>query len=157
MLRTDYTKFQTGKRSESPFYRTYDSRNEIILNIVSEYSKLTQKHKRSHDNVTKYDLNRAQKWYEHEPGVTENRESKILWDFTIQCDSLIEARISHIVVVDKEGKKETKTVDIAIPGDPRINGKELEKIIEYRLPKDEIARISIVREMSIISVVVGLH
>ena len=39
-----------------------------------------------------YGFEREKKWYEHEPqSVLENEEAKILWDFTIQCDHLIQS------------------------------------------------------------------
>ena len=44
----------------------------------------------------------ARLWYEHEPeSVIENENFKILWDFTIQCDHMIDTRRPNIVVVDK--------------------------------------------------------
>ena len=44
--------------------------------------------------------------YEHEPkNVVENENFKILRDFTIQCDHMIEARRPYIVVVDKVKKE----------------------------------------------------
>ena len=43
------------------------------------------------------------KWYEHEPEtVLENEDYKILWDFSIQTDHVIEARRPDLVVVDKK-------------------------------------------------------
>ena len=66
--------------------------------------------------------------YEHEPeSVIENENFKILWDFTIQCDQMIEARRPDIVVVDKV-KKEAMIIDVAIPGDARVCDKEQENI-----------------------------
>lgn len=61
-------------------------------------------------------------WNEPE-GVTADKEHKILWDFTIQCNSLIKARRSDIFVVNKGKKKETTTIDIAILRDVSINDK----------------------------------
>ena len=47
-------------------------------------------------------MSRGEKWYEHQPeGVVENEKCKILWDMTIQCDHVIEARRPDIVVVEK--------------------------------------------------------
>ena len=38
------------------------------------------------------------KWYEHEPeSVLENENYKILWDFSIQTDHVIEARRQDLV------------------------------------------------------------
>ena len=69
------------------------------------------------ETMVKHDFERAQQWYEHEPdGVIQNKRYKILWDFTIQCDTNIEARRPDIVVIDK-AKKEVRTVDATIPED----------------------------------------
>ena len=47
-------------------------------------------------------IGRARFWYQHEPqSVVENKNFKILWDFTIQYDPLIEDTRPDIVVVDK--------------------------------------------------------
>ena len=46
-----------------------------------------------------YGFNRNEKWCEHQPDeVEENERCKILWDMTIQCDHIIEARRPDIVV-----------------------------------------------------------
>ena len=80
--------------------------------------------KRRHDSVGRYvyslfSQNRARLWYEHKPeSVVKNKNFKILWDFTIQCNHMIEARRRDIGVVD-EGKNETIIIDVAIPGDRR--------------------------------------
>ena len=72
----------------------------------------------------KLGFNRTRLWYEHEPeSVVENENFKILWDFTIQCDHMIEARRPDIVVVDKV-KKETIIIDVTIPGDTKVSDKE---------------------------------
>ena len=51
---------------------------------------------------------------------------------------MIEARRPDTVVVDKV-KKETMSIDVAIPGNTRVCDKEREKIDKYSLLKDEIA------------------
>ena len=72
-----------------------------ISHIVSECDKLAQKdYNRRHDSVGRYKhwqfceklrFNRARFWYKHEPeSVNENENFKIIWDFTIQCDHMIE-------------------------------------------------------------------
>ena len=123
-----------------------------LSHIVSACAKLAQKeYKQRYDSVGKYvhwqfceklGFNRARLWYEHEPeSVAENENFKIFWDFTIQCDHMIEARRPDIVVVDKV-KKETMIIDVAIPGDTRrVCDKEREKIEKYSLLKDEMARL----------------
>ena len=123
-----------------------------------------KKYKKRHDNVCRYihwklckkhDFQRAQQWYEHEPdGVIENKGYKILWDFTIQCDTKIEARRPDIVLIDKT-MKEVKIVDVTIPGDERVNEREVGKIEKYKVLKDEIARMWNMKEVTVIPVVVG--
>ena len=50
-------------------------------------------------------LEHKERWYEHEPeGVVENENVKLLWDMTVQCDNIIEARRPDIVLVDKKRK-----------------------------------------------------
>ena len=138
--------------------------NETISHIVSECKMLAQKeYKERHDNVCRYihwklckkhDFQRAQQWYEHEPdGVIENKGYKILWDFTIQCDTKIEARRPDIVLIDKT-MKEVKIVDITIPGNERANEREVGKIEKYNVLKDEIARMWGMKEVIVIPVAV---
>ena len=57
------------------------------------------------------------------------------------------------MVVDKV-KKEIMTVDKAMPGDARICDKEREKVKEYSLLKDEIARLWQMKKVIVISIVV---
>ena len=95
--------------------------------ITSECEKLAQgEYKRRHDNVAriihwelcaKYGIDRAKNWYEQKPiGVMENDKAKILWDFMIQCDKMIEHRKPDIVLVDKVQQK-CLIIDVACPGD----------------------------------------
>ena len=64
------------------------------------------------------------KCYEHEPkSVLENEDYKILWDFSIQTDHVIEAQRPDLVVVDKK-EIICKIIDFAVPGDSRIGEKE---------------------------------
>ena len=50
-------------------------------------------------------MGRGQKWYEHQSEGGENKKCKILWDMTIQCDHVIEARRPDIVVDEIENNK----------------------------------------------------
>ena len=54
---------------------------------------------------------------------------KILWDFHIRTDRVIETRCPVIVLIDNKNQ-ETLIIDVAIPGDFRIRDKEAEKIIK---------------------------
>ena len=164
-LRTNYVKFNIDKTVESPSCRLCGQKSETVSHVISECPKLAQReYKRRHDKVAKivhwklcgkYNLEREQKWYEHEPeGVTENDEVKILWDINIQCDRVIGRRRPDIVVIEKEGNI-CKIVDIAIPGDCRIAEKEAEKIEKYQDLKIEIGRIWGIKRLIVIPVVVG--
>ena len=93
-------------------------------------------------------------WYEHEPDrVIENKVHKILWDFTIQWNIKIGARLSDIVVIDKT-KKEDKIVDVAIPGDVRMNERKVKAIEKYKILQDEITRMWNMKKLIIVAVVV---
>ena len=73
--------------------------------------------------------------YEHEPdGVIVNEMYKILWDSTIQCDIKIENRRPNIDIIDKT-KREVKSMDINIPRDVRMNGREKGKTKKYKMLK----------------------
>ena len=81
------------------------------------------------------------KWYEHEPeSVLENEDYKILWDFSIQTDHIIEARRPDLVVVDKK-ERSGKIIDFAVPGDSRIEEKEKDKIEKYQELGRELQKI----------------
>ena len=154
-IRTYYIKYNIDKTAESPLCKMCGTRNDNISHIVSECRKLAQKeYKRRHDNVGRYvhwqfsekiGFNRARLWYGHETeSIVEN----------IQCDHMIEARRSHIVVVDKI-KKEDMIIDVGIPGDTRVYDKEQEKIEKYSLLKDEIARLQQMQKVVLIPIAVG--
>ena len=114
--RTNFVKLHIGRTVESPLCRLCGEKGEHITHLISECKKLAQKeYKRRHDNVASivhwklcglYQLEKAEKWYEHQPNrVIESDNLKILWDFNIQCDHVIECQTPDIVVHDfKEGK-----------------------------------------------------
>ena len=99
-------------------------------------SKLAQEYKREHDNLGKIvhwklarkcNFEAGDKQYEHEPEfVLENEDYKILWDFIIQTDHVIEAQRLDLVVV-YEKRRTFKIIDFAVPGNSRIEEKEKEK------------------------------
>ena len=103
----------------------------------------------------KYHLEKKDKWYEHALDiVSENDEVKLLWDVTIQCDHVIEARRPDIEVVNKQDKKST-IIDIAVPADKRIGEKDNEKVEKYQDLKREIARMWNMRTVQAVPIVVG--
>ena len=100
-------------------------------------------------------LERAKSWYEHKPErVVESETFKILWDFTVQCERKIDAKRPDIVFIDKK-EREVVIIDVAIPGDDRVKGKELEKLEKYQLLKDENAKVWRVRKVIVVPVFIG--
>ena len=144
--------------------RLFRKANESIDHVVICCSKLAQKeYKRGHDKLGKIvhwklarkcNFEAGDKWYEHEPeNVLENEDYKILWDFNIQTDHVIEPRRQNFVVVDKK-RRTCKMINLAFPGNSRIEEKEKEKIEKYQDPRRELQKIWNVR-VKIIQLVVG--
>ena len=73
-----------------------------------------------------YGVKVQSKWYVPEK-VEETDHVKILWDFNIQTDHVIEHRRPDVVVFDKH-EKMCHLIDIAVPGDSRVEAKENEKV-----------------------------
>ena len=110
---------------------------ESIDHIASGCSKISQKeYKRRHDNLGKIahwkvarkcNFEAGDKWHEQEPeSVLENEDYKILRDFSIQTDHVIEVQRLNLVVVDKKDRS-CKIIDFVVPGDSRIEEKEKER------------------------------
>ena len=163
-IRTNLVKAKIDKSQGDPLCRLCKTADESIDHVVSCCSKLAQKeYKRRHDNLGKIvhwkvarkcNFEVRDKWYEHEPeSVLENEDYKILWDFSIQTDHVIEAQKPDLVVVDKK-KRTCKIIDFAVPGDSRIEAKEKEKIDKYQDLRRELQKIWNVR-VKIIPLVVG--
>ena len=69
--------------------------------------------------IIKNGLKHSVKWYEHAPKrAVENEGIKALWDINTQCDNLIEARRSELIVTEKKEQKWI-IIDIAVPADVR--------------------------------------
>ena len=64
--------------------------------------------------------------------MLQNEEVKILWDLKIQTHKHLAHSIPDITVVEKE---QVWLIDVPIPGDSRINQKEVEKITKYQDPE----------------------
>ena len=134
-----------------------------IDHVVSDCSKLAQKeYKRRHDNLGKIvhwafagksNFEAGDKWYQHGPeSVLVSEDYKILWDFSIQTDHVIEAQRPDLVIVDK--KRTCKIIDFAVLGDSRIEENEKEKIGKYQDLRRELQKIWNVR-VKIIPFAVG--
>ena len=93
-------------------------RDESITHLIAECKRLAQKeYKQRHDNIErivhlelcqKFGLVGKVKWYNYKPAsVLENDRVKILWDFNIQTDHVIQHRRPDIVVLYKTEKSVT--------------------------------------------------
>ena len=163
-IRTNLVKAKIDKSQGDSLFRVCRKVNESIDHIVSGCSELAQKeYNRRHDDLEKTvywklarkcNFEAGNKWYEHEPErVLENEDYKILWDFTIQTDLVIEARRPDLVVVDKK-ERSCKIIVFAVPGDSRIEEKEIDKIEKYQDLGRELQKILNVK-VKIIPLVVG--
>ena len=138
-IRTNYMKYHIDKKSsESSLCRMCLKKGENVQHIRSGCKKLAQKeYKRRHDNVVKkvhWDickknrLEHSEKSYEHAPeGAVENEEIKVLWDINIQCDNLIKTRRPDLIVIHMK-KQKGIIIDISVPTDLRVEGKDKEKV-----------------------------
>ena len=141
-IRTNHVKAKIDKSQGNSKCRMCQQSDETINHILSECPKLAQKeYKRRHDWVGKrihWEVCRVNgitvppKWYNHVPQpVIENEMCKILWDFNVQTDHVIEARRPDMIVIDKTTRK-CVIVDFAVPFDSRVSAKEQEKILKYQ-------------------------
>ena len=163
-LRTNLVKAKIDKSQEDSKCRMCGKADESISHLLSECSKLSQKeYKRRHDWMgkkihwevcRKYGLEAKAKWYEHEPqAVCENEEYKILWDFSIQTDHVIEARRPDMIIVEKKSNK-CQIIDFAVPYDTRVDEKEKEKIQKYQDLARELKKLWN-KNVKVIPVIVG--
>ena len=105
--------------------------------------------------LKKNGLENSEKWYEHAPEeAVENDKIKVLWDMNIQCDNLIEARQSDLIAIDKKEQKGI-IIDITVPADVKVGGKEKEGVEKYQDLKREIRRLWKLRNVEIVPVVIG--
>ena len=61
---------------------------------------------------------------------------QVLWDINIQCDNVIEARRTDIILIDKK-ERNGIIINIAVPADVRVGGKERENGEKYQDLKKE--------------------
>ena len=163
-IRTNLVKAKIDKSQGDSLCRVCRKVDESIDDIISGCSKVAQKEcKRRHNNLEKKvhwklarkcNVEAGDKWYEHGPeSVLENEDYKMLWDFSIQTDHVIEVWRPDLVIVDKE-KRNCKIIDFAVPGDSRIEEKEKDKIEKYQDLGRELQKIWNVK-VKIIPLVVG--
>ena len=65
---------------------------------------------------------------------------KILWDFSIQTDHQLEHNRPDLVEVAKQ-RAVCQIIDVAVPGDPRVELKKKEKVDEYQNPTRELRKL----------------
>ena len=103
----------------------------------------------------KHKLERKEKWCEQcSEGVLEDDDVKLIWDINIQCDNVMEARRSDLILVDKKAKS-CVIIDVAIPSHCRIREKEIEKIEKYQNLKRELKRLWLLKKVEVVLVFVG--
>ena len=165
-LRLNAIKYSIDKTSDTPLCRRCNEKKEGITHIVSAYSILAKsQYRKRHDKVEtyvhwllckKYHLQCSDKWYIYKPqSVQENDEYKILWDFNIQADKVIEHRRLDIVCINKQ-RRECQIIDFAIPGDQNIAIKEQEKVDKYQDLRIELKKVWNVKVVVIPAVIGAL-
>ena len=164
-LRTNYIKHKIDKvPGSSPLCRLCRSHNETTDHILNGCPKLSQtEYKARHDKVSvavhwslckEYGFDHSSKWYEHRAEkVLENDDVKLLWDFHVQSDHVIEHCRPDLLLVKKKSK-EAIIIDIAVPGDVRITDKEQDKILKYQDLKREIKMVWQLRKVSVVPIVI---
>ena len=114
-------------------------------------------YKRRHDSVARY-------VWEGRTGMGRSvvqthsratgRKYKFCGIFSVQCDKMVEARRSIIILVDKQAKV-AKIIKIAIPGDARVKDKEMEKIEKYQFLREEIGKLWKMKKVTVGPIVLG--
>ncbi|XP_053149009.1 uncharacterized protein LOC128343627 isoform X2 [Hemicordylus capensis] len=163
-LRTNAIRAKVEKSTTNSKCRLCKEANETVDHLISCCKKIAQTdYKQRHDKVAgmmhwnickKYKLPVAKNWWDHQiEKVEENEDVKILWGFRLQTDKHLPHNTPDITVVEKK-EKQVKIIDIAIPGDSRIEEKEIEKITKYKDLQIEIERLW-QKKTKIIPVVIG--
>ena len=113
-----------------------NQKDETINPIASECPALAQnQYKERHDTVVrtvhwnlckKYQMPCSNKWYEHQPQpVTENENTKLLWDYSIRTDRVTPAHRPDLTLVEKTNKM--LLIDVTVPWYSTTEQKEQEK------------------------------
>ena len=143
-LRTNWIKKTDGQEVLEKC-RMCGKRHQSITHLIAECKKLAQKeYKKRNDNIARivhFELcHKTGKWYNQRPAsVVENGRVKIFWDFNIQTDHVIQHRRPNIVVLYKT-ERMCHLIDIAVPGDKKIELKEHEKIDNYSKLRREVEK-----------------
>ncbi|XP_053156184.1 uncharacterized protein LOC128346682 [Hemicordylus capensis] len=136
-LRTNAIRAKVKKSTTNSKCRLCKEADETVDYLITCRKKITQTYyKQRHDKVAgmihwnickKYMLPVAKNWWDHKTEkVVENEDANILWDFRLQTDKHLPHNTPDTTVVEKK-EKQVKITNIAIPGDSRIEEKEIEK------------------------------
>ena len=87
--------------------------------------------------------------------VEDNENYKLLWDFSIQTDKKLDHNRPDMVFVDKQNKN-CLIIDIACPGDRRVDIKQEEKINKYLDLAIEIKELWKMKRVKVVPVVIGV-
>ena len=87
-------------------------------------------------------------------GLLRTKVTRFCWILQSSVIPRLKLRRPDIVLIDKT-MTEVKIADVTIPGDERVNEREVGKIEKYKVLKDEIARRWDMKEVIVIPVVVG--
>ena len=128
-IRTNHIKARIDKTKQNSKCRLCSDRDETIGHIISECSKLAQrKYKARYDWVGKVihwemcktvKFDHTNKWYMYNPApVLENATHKLLWDFNIQTDHLIQARRPDLIIINQK-KENLQNSRLCCPGWPQ--------------------------------------
>ena len=163
-IRTNHIKVRIDTMQQNSKCRLCGDRDKTIYHIISECSKLAKKeYKTRHDWVGKVihwkrckilKFEHINKWYVHNPApILENNTHKLLWNFDIQTDHLISARIPDRIIINKK-KRTSKIVNFAVPADHRLKLKECEKKVKYLDLAREVKKLWNMK-VTIIPIVIG--
>ena len=70
----------------------------------------------------------------------KNNDRTLSFKTMIQCSRMIEAREADIAFIEKRNM-EVKIIDIVLPGDRKVEEKEIEKIDKYQMPRGDVRRL----------------
>ena len=112
-IRTNHIKARIDKTQRNSKCRLCGDRDETINHIISQISKLAQKDfMTKHEWVgkvihweifRKFQFAHTNKWYMHNPApVLEKYSHKLLWDFNIQADHLLQSRTPDLIIIHKK-------------------------------------------------------
>jgi len=152
-LTTNVMRAKIFHLDHSPLCCLCNSADEMVDHLVSSCSYIAQTdYKRQHviDQVARYihwklaeqfGFEVVDQWWKHSPQqVMVNTSCTLMWDFSITVDSPTPHNRPDITLVDKQHDM-VKLIDVAIPGDSRIQQKVVEKKEKYTDIRIKVQRV----------------